>query len=93
MLTCKLAGHLPLGQGSTACVCLAPKKNWIEEAHDEDFEKTSKWSFVSGISRNGVSEYDVENFQPVKHGIADGQIENWLMDPVRRPISPVSVQS
>jgi len=69
------------GKDISACICLAGKPGktgvWSKEEHDEDFEDTSKWAFVTGVSADGVGEAVIKDLQPVKHGVARGVAKNW----------------
>jgi len=57
--------------------CLCRKlEDWEPDSDDEDFEKSAEFSFVSGISRSGADEFDVENLEPVRHGVSDTAINN-----------------
>jgi hypothetical protein len=49
---------------------------WVPEPGDEDSEIATKHCFVTGISKEGVGEFDAEGFQPVKHGVQNCMINN-----------------
>jgi hypothetical protein len=55
---------------------------WEPEPGDEDHEITAKHCFVTGISKEGVGEFDVEALQPVKHGVRNCMVNNIEEDPV-----------
>lgn len=62
-------------------MCLYPKPNdWRPEPGDEDFEKEAFSCFLTGVSKNGVSEFDLSGIEPVKHGVGQTTIENWFLD-------------
>lgn len=70
-----------LRQDITACVCLAVKTaGWQAEPEDEDFERDALCCFLTGVSRNGVYEFNVEGIEPPKHGIRNTMIENYFFD-------------
>ena len=63
--------------------CLSTKlPNWHPEAGDEEFEKDSKLCFVTGISKEGPSEFNIDGFEPVKHGILEALIDNYTQEEV-----------
>lgn len=68
---------LTITQERTWMQCLHAKDDqWSPESGDEDFEIAAKHCFVTGISKQGVSEFDVEGIRPVKHGIENCAIYN-----------------
>lgn len=57
--------------------CLCRKlDDWESESDDEDFEREAEYCFLSGISKSGVDEFDVEELEPVRHGIDSTLINN-----------------
>lgn len=57
--------------------CLCRKlEDWRPEPDDEDFEKSAELCFVPGVSKSGADEFDVENLEPVRHGIESTLINN-----------------
>lgn len=64
-------------QERTWIQCLhAKSEGWEPESGDEDYEIDAKDCFVTGISKEGVDEFDATGFQPVKHGVKDCMINN-----------------
>lgn len=70
-------------QDITACLVLMKKsEGWQPEPGDEEFEKEAFSCFVTGVSKHGVSEFDVDDIEPVKHGVDHALVENWFIDNV-----------
>lgn len=77
---------LTANQERTWIQCLYRKDDqWVPEPGDEDFEIAAKHCFVTGTSKEGVSEFDAEGFHPVKHSVQNCKMNNVEEDPVSVP--------
>ena len=66
-----------LEQDRVSALCLHVKdEDWEIESTDEDFEIESKHCFVSGISTEGVDEFDMDGIEPARHGVSEAMISN-----------------
>lgn len=64
---------------SVQCLSVKPS-DWMPESGDEDFEREASHCFVTGISTQAVDEFDISGLEPVKHGVAEGMINNVVDD-------------
>lgn len=53
-------------------------KEWRPEPDDEPYELEAEIAWVTGISRMGPYEFDVDDFMPIRHGVADAFISNFF---------------
>ncbi|CAJ2505972.1 Uu.00g001020.m01.CDS01 [Anthostomella pinea] len=59
------------------CQCLAPKQEgWQPEPGDEEFEIEAQHCWLTGISKQGTIEFEVEGLEPVRHGLGSTEIDN-----------------
>lgn len=70
-------------QDRLQCQCLAAKSDdWQPESEDEEFEIKAKYCWLTGISKEPASDFEVEGFQPVRHGLAESDIDNGSQESV-----------
>lgn len=68
-----------LAQDIKSCIALLKKPpKWKPEEGDEDFEKEAFSCFLTGISRH-VSEFDMDDIHPARHGVNSTMVENFIM--------------
>lgn len=65
-------------EGCRAIQCLVKKDtNWIPESDDEDFEIDGDY-FLTGVSDGSPDEAQLENIEPVSHGVSSININNMV---------------
>lgn len=52
------------------------EEGWDFEPTDEDFERESNYSWLTGISEGPPDEFEVSSLVPVRHGVSDTCISN-----------------
>jgi hypothetical protein len=71
-------------QDRLRCQCLAPKTaKWKSEPDDEDFERSARYCFVTGISAESQSDYTIEGLTPARHGTSELMVDNNAREEVR----------
>lgn len=80
------ANRVTMMQGCNQVQCLARKRGgWRPETDDEDFELDAKICFLTGVSTSPPNEWEVEEFQPVRHGVNGAVICNAFEPVLRLP--------
>jgi hypothetical protein len=55
---------------------------WTVEPGDEQFEGAAKHCFITGTSKSRPHEFHVTDLDPIKHGVTERMINNWVDDDV-----------